>query len=141
MKLIAHRGLFNGPDRELENKPEQIELAIKQGFEVEIDVWYVNNKLYLGHDFPEYNIDLSFLQREQIWAHAKDLPALDYMLKHSVHCFWHNVDERTLTSKGYIWTYPEEETTDKSVLVVMDHIKPSNENLYGVCSDYVSDWK
>jgi len=141
MKLIAHRGLFNGPDQELENKPEQIELAIKNGFDVEVDVWYVNNVLYLGHDMPTYEINLSFLQREGVWAHAKDLPALHHMLENNVHCFWHKVDQRTLTSKGYIWTYPEEETTSRSVLVVQDHIKPLNDNIYGVCSDYVSDWK
>jgi len=141
MKLIAHRGLFNGPDQELENKPEQIELAIKNGFDIEVDVWYVNNILYLGHDMPTYEINLSFLQREVVWAHAKNLPALHYMLENNVHCFWHEVDQRTLTSKGYIWTYPEEETTNRSVLVVQDHIKPINDNIYGVCSDYVSDWK
>ena len=130
MKLIAHRGLFNGPDLLLENKPEQIELAIKLGFDVEVDVWYINNALYLGHDYPAYEIPLEFLQRKEIWAHAKDLPALQYMLDNNVHCFWHEVDQRTLTSKGYIWTYPEEETLSRSVLVVQDHIKPSNENTY-----------
>ena len=37
--LIAHRGLYNGPDPWLENKPEQITKALTLGFDAEVDVW------------------------------------------------------------------------------------------------------
>ena len=33
MKFIAHRGLTEGPDVNLENRPEQIEKSLKDGFE------------------------------------------------------------------------------------------------------------
>ena len=64
MKYIAHRGLFNGPDKTLENHPEQILNALDLGFDVEIDLWHVNcrpQEWWLGHDAPTYPIDASFL--------------------------------------------------------------------------------
>lgn len=141
MKFIAHRGLMNGPDTVLENHPDQIDLAIEEGFDVEIDVWYINGKLLLGHDTPSYKINLNFLQRPAVWAHAKNLDALAYMLDNQVHCFWHENDQRTLTSQGWVWTYPNKQVCSKSVLVVLekDLILPKEE-FYGVCGDYVSTW-
>jgi glycerophosphoryl diester phosphodiesterase len=43
MKLIAHRGLTDGPNKDLENSPEQILKAIDQGFDCEIDLWIINS--------------------------------------------------------------------------------------------------
>ena len=36
MKFIAHRGLFQGPDKDKENNPDQIYEALGKGFDVEI---------------------------------------------------------------------------------------------------------
>ena len=30
------------------------------GYYVEIDVWFIDEKLYLGHDYPQYETNLSF---------------------------------------------------------------------------------
>ena len=38
MRIIAHRGLMDGPDKYLENKQVQIVKALEKGFDVEIDV-------------------------------------------------------------------------------------------------------
>ena len=57
MKLIAHRGLMNGPDKEKENTPKQIELALKEGFDAEIDLWWSNGRFWLGHDGPTTEIE------------------------------------------------------------------------------------
>ena len=54
--LIAHRGNINGKSCK-ENSPLYIDNAIKKGFDVEIDIWYYNKELKLGHDYPEYRID------------------------------------------------------------------------------------
>jgi hypothetical protein len=45
-RIIAHRGLINGMNRNLENKPKTIDYAIENGFEVEIDVWIESNQWY-----------------------------------------------------------------------------------------------
>ena len=47
MKLIAHRGLFNGPNKELENNPDQIEKAWNLGFDCEIDLLIIKKQLFL----------------------------------------------------------------------------------------------
>jgi glycerophosphoryl diester phosphodiesterase len=44
MKLIAHRGNTEGPNPLEENKPEYIEEAIENGFDVEIDIWFVHKQ-------------------------------------------------------------------------------------------------
>jgi hypothetical protein len=62
--FISHRGNTNGPIPELENKPSYILETISKGFDVEIDVRYNKDieEFWLGHDKPQYKVDLSFLK-------------------------------------------------------------------------------
>ena len=43
MRFIAHRGNVYGANKEKENRPEYIKQALALGFDVEIDVWYLND--------------------------------------------------------------------------------------------------
>ena len=63
MKLISHRGNINGPNSLEENKPEYIDIAINEGYDVEIDIWYnvFDDSFYLGHDETQYIITLYWL--------------------------------------------------------------------------------
>jgi len=133
MKLISHRGNIYGPNPSLENTREAIELALSMGLDVEVDIWFKDEKFYLGHDFPKTFISKEFLQNEKLWCHAKNLDALNSMLKEDIHCFWHQEDNFTLTSKNFIWTYPGNPVTLNSVIVTNTIIK---EKCYGVCTDY-----
>jgi hypothetical protein len=140
--LIAHRGLFDGPDEDKENHPEQISLAIKLGFDCEIDLWCVDERLYLGHDKPVYLVDFSFLQTRGLWIHAKNLEALGILLEnYELNYFWHENDDYALTSKNYIWTYPGKPFSEKSIVVMPEWHDPEFENLnvccFGICSDFV----
>ena len=58
----------------------------------------------------------------------------------NIHCFFHQDDDVTLTSKGYIWTYPNNMTSKKSVIVSLGPERPSEE-CFGICSDYVQKLK
>jgi hypothetical protein len=142
MKLIAHRGLINGPDINLENKPEQIKLALSQGFDCEIDVWFRNSQWFLGHDHPVYKINFEFLEQPGLWIHAKNLDAL-YVLGADLklNFFWHQNDNYTLTSQGYIWTYPDLPLTQNSISVMPEwghsDLSSYTPNCFGICSDYV----
>ena len=107
MFLISHRGNINGKNVQKENSPDYILKALSFGYDVEIDVWYVNNKFFLGHDTPQYEISIEFLKNDKLWCHAKNLASLEKMLYNNITCFWHQTDDYTLTSKGYIWTYPK----------------------------------
>lgn len=144
MKFIAHRGNVNGKT-DLENNPIQIAAAIQSGFDVEIDIWSQNDELYLGHDFPAYKIDIRFLENfiDNLWIHCKNHFALEFFNQSNTNFnyFWHQVDNYTLTSLGYIWVYPGVPiTTGKSVAVMPETVSYKLTNLfssYAICSDYV----
>jgi len=141
MILIAHRGNISGPDQKKENHPDHLMSAIKLGFDVETDVWFIGNKFYLGHDNPSYEIDSQFLKNNNFWCHAKNIDALHEMLKcEDIHCFWHQEDDVTLTSRGYIWTYPSKELFKGSVCVMPETCGYSDDSLlecHGICTDLV----
>ena len=145
MKVIAHRGNLRGPKPELENSPEYLQKALDAGYACEIDVWYdkIQDQLFLGHDYPKYLLeDKSYIKDRRFWCHAKNIEALEYMLEHDIHCFWHEHDERTLTSHGYIWTYPHKETVLKKSIICM--ISPDDQapkECYGICTDWVKKHK
>ena len=136
MKIISHKGNLNGSNSITENSILAINTALDQGFDVEIDVWSKNGKWYLGHDKPNYKINESFLENKKLWCHAKNLDALNLMLKNNkIHCFWHQNDDFTLTSKNYIWTYPNKNTTDNSIIVLIQKQKIPRRT-FGLCTDF-----
>ena len=141
MILIAHRGNTAGINIERENSPEYIHEALKKGFNVEIDVWLEKDKWFLGHDKPQYEIELTFLLHNFLWCHAKNIEAFKEMLGRGVHCFWHQEDDVTLTSNGYIWTYPGKKLTTKSICVLPEKTNYKNISCAGICSDFVQDYK
>lgn len=141
MKIIAHRGLLAGPNNTLENNPGSVLHCLSLGFECEIDLWKVRDTLYLGHDRPTYQVDLDFLYTSGLWVHAKNIEALHFLTDHpGLTYFWHQDDDYTLTSNGYIWTYPNRPTTDKSIAVLPEWDDPTLDNLpknvYAICTDF-----
>lgn len=141
MKLIAHRGLINGPNRSLENQPQQIRSSLAAGYDCEIDLWVFDGRLYLGHDGPQYNITRDFLDQAGLWIHAKHIDALDWLLDTDLNYFWHQEDHYTLTSKNFIWAYPGQAVTKRSVQVMPEMADPTlnniDRNCYAVCSDWI----
>ncbi len=71
MKLVAKRGIFEGPGSGEENTFEQVKLALSKGFDVEVDVWLVDGKFFLGHDGPKVEVDKTFFNDTRIWSHCK----------------------------------------------------------------------
>ena len=140
MKLIAHRGLINGPNRSLENQPQQIRSSLAAGYDCEIDLWVFDSRLYLGHDGPQYNITRDFLDQPGLWIHAKHIDALDWLLDTDLNYFWHQEDHYTLTSKNYIWAYPGYPVTARSVQVMPETADPTLNNLDWNCHAICSDW-
>ena len=149
MIYIAHRGLIFGPDYEKENKETTIDIALINGFDVELDLWVVDKKLYLGHDI-ERTVKISFdfitERKNNLWIHAKNSEALSFLSKLDekldLHFFWHQEDDYTLTSKNIPWIYPGRDIISNGILVmpemVMEVNKIFKDSAIGVCSDYVS---
>ncbi len=141
MILISHRGNINGSDVKKENHPDYIQKALDLGYDVEIDVWLVDNEFFLGHDEPQYKVHGTFLMTKGLWCHAKNIEAFYLMsLDNRIHCFFHDQDDVALTSRGYFWSSSENKMTSKSICVMPSNYKDLPKNILGVCSDYVSKY-
>ena len=139
--LISHRGNTNGPNPNMENKPEYVLDAKLKGYDVEIDVWYQNDEFYLGHDNPVDKVSKDYLKNNSLWCHAKNFESLQKMLENGIHCFFHDTDKYTLTSKNYIWAFPGIDGGENTIAV-----KPEGKNLNlkkfsGICSDNIINYK
>jgi len=55
-KYISHRANLYKKELKRENKFKYINEVISQGFDCEIDLWLIENKLFLGHDSPDTEI-------------------------------------------------------------------------------------
>jgi hypothetical protein len=151
MILIAHRGNTTGPNIEKENHPDYIDEAIKKGFDVEVDIrGNLFDGLWLGHDEKQYEVkpEWVFQRVNNLWLHAKDIEALHTFtqLLTGLNCFWHEEDCYTLTTSGYIWTYPGKKLTPSSICVMPEIVpnfysKEDLEDCYGICTDYVERYK
>ena len=146
MKVICHRGNTFGPDPDNENKPEVIDYCISQGYDIEIDLWAHKSGLYLGHDEPTYFISIDYLTslKTRLWIHCKNLKASTELFKYrGFNYFMHDKDDYTLTSHGYVWTYPKPQNVFSYNQVLLDFYPNVNFEKYkllgihGVCVDYV----
>jgi hypothetical protein len=161
--IICHRGNINGPSVN-ENSIDQINMAIELGFDVEIDVRiverderlrdeknsYLNHNqynLYLGHDKPDYKVELDFILQnsDRLWIHCKDYKSLEFfntMGDTRLNYFYHTDEDYILTSKSYIWCFPGKELLRNSICVMPELDKNNNgnveinKNIKGICTDY-----
>jgi hypothetical protein len=143
MKLISHRGNINGKIPNNENHPEYIDEALHAGFDVEIDMWWVDGRIYLGHDEPQFEVDDKWLteRMNNLWVHCKNVELLNWIRSTSLHWFWHEEDTLTLTSKGYVWVYPGKQPIIGSIAVMPEIHNEDVSKCIGVCSDIISRYK
>lgn len=153
MKLISHRGNLNGKIPEKENHPDYIKEALRQGYGVEIDVWYVHKKYWLGHDVPQYETTLEFLDgrpSNKIWIHTKNIEAAHELSQYwededgiTYNLFFHNNDDCVITTHGHIWTYPGKLLCGRRSVAVLPELAPGWDisNAGFVCSDFIEQYK
>jgi len=147
MILISHRGNINGPNSKEENKPSYIAAAISKGYDVEVDFWFEDGRFILGHDEPQYEIPIDFMESfyRKLWIHCKNTAALSKLVEIDrigayLNYFWHENDKVVLTSQGYMWTNPG--TYIEGGIAVLPEIKKDKlEGRLGVCSDYISNYE
>jgi len=145
---IAHRGNLNGRLPEKENSPDYIDKAISEHFDAEIDLWATSNKLYLGHDYPQYKIDATWLEerRAQLWVHIKNEEAVAQIqtLK-GFNWFWQDSDLYTITSHGHVWAHLNAPEVKNAICVLPEQrIARKQVNIKsnkGYCSDIIAEWE
>jgi len=140
MLYISHRGYIDGPDKKLENNPENLSNLINKNIHIEVDVRYYKKSFYLGHDEPTYRIDKNFLEQENLWCHAKDFETLDEIRSIKCHYFWHQNDDYTITSKGYIWVYPGKTLIKNCIAVLPENYDQDLSKCYGICTDNIKNY-
>jgi hypothetical protein len=146
MKIISHRGNIIGPNPTKENSPSYIDTTISIGFDVEVDINYINNKFYLGHDTPDYEITETWMdkRKDNIWFHCKNLGASVRLsqLNKGFKYFCHTSDPFVLTSTNHIWVHDLSlNLGDKTIIPLLnknDVINYTNKIVYGICTDYVT---
>ena len=143
--LISHRGNINGPQPERENSPAYILEAMNARYFVEMDVWY-DKGWWLGHDKPQYKMPRQFLgsPSPHFFFHAKNPAALARLCRipGSLHAFWHQEDDYTLTSWGLVWVYPGKKLLKGSIAVLPEKGYDGNlKQCYGICSNFIERYK
>ena len=146
MKIISHRGNYNGvyPDRE--NKPSYIDTTLSMGYDVEVDIRYINGEFYLGHDTPNTLVSKKWIlnRKDNIWFHCKDLSSTQEFIKMNdgIKYFCHSNDSYVLTSTNHIWVHDLKlELDDKCIIPLLDVDsieKYDNRPVYAICTDYIN---
>ena len=144
MKLISHRGNIDGRLESWENEPTYIDLAISKGYDVEVDVWYKDGILWLGHDEPQYSVDFRWFRDRlnRLWIHCKNTESIIFFksLHYDFNYFWHESDTITLTSQNYIWAHPGKQPIENSIAVMPEIHNDDTSLCVGVCSDYLLNY-
>lgn len=149
-KWISHRGNINGRNLSKENDPAWIrELLWDQCDEimgVEVDLWCFGESYYLGHDYAQYPINKYWLMdwRSKLWIHAKNLDALQNLIKLDkeavrikLNYFFHDKDDYTLVANSnLIWANIDRPVNENTIIVMKDDQLPPT-NCYGFCSDWM----
>lgn len=147
MILISHRGNIDSRNPAYENSPSYIIEALDSGYNVEIDVWKIGNFWFLGHDSPRF-----LLEKDELlfrcWCHAKNHDALKQFQQmiDRPHFFWHESDEQTITSRGFIWTHVGCPIIPNGICVLPEqYAKPIKSSeirqCAGICSDNIAEYK
>ncbi len=147
MIYIAYRGLFEGENSETEDTPDQIGKAFNAGFSAMVDVWRVDNKLYLGATQPLIEVTEKYLQGPYFWINCRNQDMYDWITVQSIkkypHYFYNNDPSipYVTTNEGYLWTYQTKPVNNLSIMVlpeIADRGLLSTVHLrcYGVCSTF-----
>ncbi len=147
MIIIAHRGNQMGSVPTKENSPDYIDDAIWSGFDVETDLWFVDNKFALGNKEPQYEVPLNWIikRKHKLWLHLKNEGAVREISELDVPLiyFCNYRDEFSLISNGYIlhWhkDFPLQKATRKYILPLIQHVDVemyNRKDCGGVISDF-----
>ena len=142
MILISHRGNVDGVNLERENTQSYIQEAIDLGYDVEIDVRYINNKFWLGHDGPDYEVEFDWLhdRKDNLWIHCKNFESLSELVDTDLKVFYHLQEDYTIISDKHIWAHNLENVNKKCIIPLIDKsdiMDWTPTQVYGVCSDYI----
>ena len=151
MILISHRGNIDSIIIKRENTQSYIQDAIDLGYDVEIDVWYVDflvhksSPFWLGHDEPQCEVEVDWLldRKDKLWVHCKNFEALTKLVETELRVFYHKEEEYTIISDKHIWAHNLKSIDDKCIIPLLSKNELENwkqVKVHGICSDYIGLW-
>jgi len=140
-KIIAHRGNLDGPSPDRENTNDYLRAALDAGFDVECDVWLVDGQFRLGHEAPGEVADGNLLRDDRVWVHAKNPEALERLLFGGAHCFFHESDHVTLTSRGFVWCYVGRPVAGYLSVQLLPEVAGTLDPCYAYCTDFAHRYR
>jgi len=149
MKLISHRGNYSEIIPERENKPSYIDTTLSMNYDVEVDIRFIDNKFYLGHDTPDTIVSETWIltRKENLWFHCKDLYSAQRFSKMNcgIKYFCHTNDSYVLTSTNHIWVHDLSLNLDERCIIpLLDKKSILNHDIksvYAICTDFISFYK
>jgi hypothetical protein len=142
---ICHRGNISGPIEGFENNFGILIQRTLQGNHVEVDVWFHENHLWLGHDKPEYKVSLEWLAScKRRLIHAKDGKTFEHLIQEAgkraldLHIFYHTDEDYVLTNKGLVICYPGKPLLQGSLCMMPERSSYKREEIekcFSVCTD------
>jgi len=150
MLYISYQGIFDSQNFEDANTPAQIGRAFNAGYSCMVDVWRVNNQLYLGSFEPTTEVTEKYLQGVRFWINARNVDMQTWLTtqpsKLYPNYFWFpNTTESTpvTTSSGKLITPGTVPINNTSIIFlpeIDDRSLFSTVQLkcYGVCSTYLT---
>ena len=143
---ILHRGIRK-IDKLLENSPDTLNKRYNEQYYVECDIWYQNDNWYLGHDTPEFLIDIEdFLKIKTRIIHAKDGYTFAKLIKYcnergyDNEIFYHTTEDYVLTSSKNIIAYPGKYLHKNTICMMPENMnrdlsEKEKNNIIAICSD------
>ena len=146
MKIISHRGNINGIIEGKENRPSYIDAAIQLGYDVEIDVRFIDGEFWLGHDEPQYKVDLNWMypRKKNLWLHCKDVDSAIELCKINgeFNFFCHSSDPYVLISNNLLWVHDLKGKIGTDCIIPLlsekDISDYDNEVPYAICTDFIT---
>lgn len=150
MLYISYQGIYDGQNYEDANTPNQIGKAFNNGFSCMVDVWRVDDKLYVGTAENLIEVTAKYLQGRRFWINAMNTDMQDWIVTQSStlypNYFWFDSPTENTnanTSGGQIIT-PGTVPVDNTSIIFLPEIQDRSLfstvklRCYGVCSTYLT---
>ncbi len=145
MVIIANNGNLKG-STEFTYTQKQVELALKTGYDVKIDISLQDNGFFSGKD-SEHKIDIDFLREHVngLWIACYNLAALDFFNNDPTdfNCYWFWGGDYMLTSHQHIIALSHVDLPKHYGVSWFPELNPdkSIKDAWGIITDFPSDYR
>ena len=87
------------------------------------------------------NEEVAFISQNTVFREGRHVQKNERRAE-KMHCFFHQSDDVTLTSRGFIWTFPKKKLVEGSYCVMPEYgYEGDIDKCAGICSDFIEAYK